>query len=162
MPPLSSTRTPTSDNPASRICTNLNSRHPGSRSTSRGCREQPHKLVRPASSSPSCPTSIGGLPTIAASSAVTPANMLDEATGTCAMPSAPFGCSVVDIGCAGSYDASSNVSAIADISQFCCVRHAPVTHAASDHRGRVPSGRRCYLAPEPEFAAPTTAVIVCG
>ena len=74
--------------------------------------------VRPASSSPSCPTSIGGSPTMAVGSAATPVNMPDGASKTCAMPGEPFGCSVFDIGRVGSYDAPSNVSAIADKLQF--------------------------------------------
>ena len=95
--------------------------------------------------------------------AATPVNMLDGASKTCAMSGEPFGCSVFDIGCVGSYDAPGNVSAIADKLQFavCDTHPALVTHAASDHRRRVPSGRRCYLAPELEFAAPATAVVVC-
>ena len=114
---------PTSANPASRICTNLNSK---SSSTSRLAQNQPRRTSRGChlgdvtwpqpgkSSNHTSSTSIGGSPTMAAL-----ANMLDEASRTCAVPSAPFGCSVFDIGCVGSYDASSNVSAIADILQFC-------------------------------------------
>ena len=95
--------------------------------------------------------------------AATPVNMIDGASKTCAMSGEPFRCSVFDIGRVGSYDAPSNVSATADKLQFavCDTHPAPVTHAASDHCKRVPSGRRCYLAPEPKLAVPTTAVVVC-
>ena len=97
---------------------------------------------------------------MAVGSAATPVNMLDGASKICAMSGEPFGCSVFDIGCVGSYDAPSNVSAIVQLA-VCDTHPAPVTHAVSDHHRRVPSGRRCYLAPEPELAAPTTAVVVC-
>ena len=72
---------------------------------------------------------------MAVGSAATPVNMLDGTSETCAMPGEPFGCSVFDIGCVGSCDAPSNVSAIADKLQFavCDTHPAPVTYAASDH-----------------------------
>ena len=114
-PHLSSTRTPISNSPAPCVCTKRSSSSSstsGSHSRSCGCHLGVSWPGRSSShtSSPS-ETSIGGSPTIALSSVATPANTLGGAsTRRCAMLSAPFGCSVFDVGRVGTYCGENQAS----------------------------------------------------
>lgn len=145
LPLLSSTCTPTSNNPVPCVCTNRNSASSsisGSQSSNCGCRlgvtwpgrSSNHTSSRGSSSS--WMTSIGGSPTIAVSSFTTPANTLGGAnTRRCAMPSAPFGCSVFDLGRVGTYRTARN-SVNNSSGHYSICTHAPAILEASDHRRR--------------------------
>ena len=79
----------------------------------------------------------------------------------CAMPSAPFGCTVFDLGRVGTYRAASKSVRNVDVCNS--YTDVPATRAASDHRKRKadacplfltrPSRRRCYLTPKLDIVA---------